>query len=1215
MKTIIVFLFLILSLVISQGQPTITNQPSSLVRYAGSTATFSAVAGPPSGLDYQWFFSSSPIALYSKTNTYSITNITSANAGSYYLKLTNSGGATTSSVVTLTVNLAPTNLPTPTSGSTVSVTVGTNGVLHGNPSTNLFTANIALMTNALTSAGFTGGGSGSASATNHIIFVLVTNNNYVAAGDTNGMLTTNFVYSIGTTFSNILFTMPPVFPNSFMVENDGTNAVVLTNAPTITFRIQNGTNAPVYVNAISNSYATKVMTFAMLNATNIIILAEQPTKQGIKIIADTEVSTQPLPLANATGTLPTAQLPAFTGDITTSAGSAATTLKSTGTAGTYTKPTFDAQGRETSGTTLAFSDLSPAGFTNLNYLRNITSTNGFYTFVTNSDLSVTATFVITNLGANNGSLLTGFTASQIPTLTLSKISDAGSASFLSSNAFVTIPNLTQLKIPTNAPTDSAAYQSSNSFASSLNVGTTNNIFATASLANAPIQTNASIVRTNDTTWFQQKSANIVTNFSLTFLNGQTGMVTIANNMATFTFGNSNQFTVANAATLASALQSVPVSSTNLFATTNFSGAVKFTNGANIFGGDGSGLSGVATTNGTVQSATIRVDKSGNNTTGKRGNYALPVLTISNALTKAQSGDLINVGAGTFYETAFAGTNVNYYFPAGSGVAYTNQGDGADSPVQTDMFGDVILANQSQPTFPITNIISGDGNFEFETISTSYALTSFLALENTNSIMEFHGSSLIRTNQTYSINGGIWMLGQKHFSLYLNLIDWTSADSGSDADGSSAITWNGGDADIHVHTIIARIYGSCYSYEEALPFQNTHFSLYSDYLNATNSADNCLWAYGSSETNSVQTFHVGLMEAGTGAVIYNYVGGGGKWYVLDNAKTWNHSSTSPVIDYASAEAPNQLWFTSQKCSAEGLAGSSAGLLRLTGTGSGNLTNDANIHLDVSDWQDLGTNNHTCFEINYGTVLFNGGNIKPSGGRIFKIGNARVTLKDFRADSSNSTNDCLFIAASSDITLDGGIYTAASGAFAINATNAQTITLNGCRIIGNISANISLNLTGTNWFGNVQVISLTTSNLTVLGTAAFNKLPTVNGISVLTNNAGTSGLVQSNYLTCAQATNVFIYTVPSGVTNFYDVHSIIKITAVTTDVAQMQVLYTDENNNSQTKLIGAALSTTGTTPVSPVSIWCKGGTTVTLQVALTTSIGSIAFDAGGKLVGWQ
>ncbi|MCU1285904.1 MAG: hypothetical protein JWO13_2254 [Acidobacteriales bacterium] len=55
------------------------------------------------------------------------------------------------------------------------------------------------------------------------------------------------------------------------------------------------------------------------------------------------------------GTLASAQMPSLTGDITNVG--LATTLKSTGSAGTYTKVTFDAQGRETSGATAQFSDI------------------------------------------------------------------------------------------------------------------------------------------------------------------------------------------------------------------------------------------------------------------------------------------------------------------------------------------------------------------------------------------------------------------------------------------------------------------------------------------------------------------------------------------------------------------------------------------------------------------------------------------------------------------------------------------------------------------------------------------------------------------------------------------------------------------------------------------------------------------------------------------
>ncbi|QDK37231.1 hypothetical protein [Bdellovibrio sp. NC01] len=57
----------------------------------------------------------------------------------------------------------------------------------------------------------------------------------------------------------------------------------------------------------------------------------------------------PLAASDLSGTLPAANLPAFTGDVTSSAGSATLTLAATGTAGTYYKVTTDSKGRVTSG--------------------------------------------------------------------------------------------------------------------------------------------------------------------------------------------------------------------------------------------------------------------------------------------------------------------------------------------------------------------------------------------------------------------------------------------------------------------------------------------------------------------------------------------------------------------------------------------------------------------------------------------------------------------------------------------------------------------------------------------------------------------------------------------------------------------------------------------------------------------------------------------------
>ncbi|QDK37868.1 tail fiber domain-containing protein [Bdellovibrio sp. NC01] len=59
----------------------------------------------------------------------------------------------------------------------------------------------------------------------------------------------------------------------------------------------------------------------------------------------------PLAASDLSGTIPAANLPAFTGDVTSSAGSTTLTLAAAGTAGTYYKVTTDSKGRVTSGAT------------------------------------------------------------------------------------------------------------------------------------------------------------------------------------------------------------------------------------------------------------------------------------------------------------------------------------------------------------------------------------------------------------------------------------------------------------------------------------------------------------------------------------------------------------------------------------------------------------------------------------------------------------------------------------------------------------------------------------------------------------------------------------------------------------------------------------------------------------------------------------------------
>lgn len=95
------------------------------------------------------------------------------------------------------------------------------------------------------------------------------------------------------------------------------------------------------------------------------------------------------------GTIPAAQMPAHTGDVTSTAGTIALTLANSGvTAGTYTKVTVDAKGRVTTGALLASADLPT--YTGTITSSQVTSALGFTPYnATNPSGYITNTATIT----------------------------------------------------------------------------------------------------------------------------------------------------------------------------------------------------------------------------------------------------------------------------------------------------------------------------------------------------------------------------------------------------------------------------------------------------------------------------------------------------------------------------------------------------------------------------------------------------------------------------------------------------------------------------------------------------------------------------------------------------------------------------------------------------------------------------------------------------
>ena len=86
--------------------------PQSQTAIAGNNASLSLSARAPRRSTYQWWLSGSPVG--GNSPTLLLSNIQPAQAGNYWVRLTNAYGAATSSVATLTVNYA---LNTPANGS------------------------------------------------------------------------------------------------------------------------------------------------------------------------------------------------------------------------------------------------------------------------------------------------------------------------------------------------------------------------------------------------------------------------------------------------------------------------------------------------------------------------------------------------------------------------------------------------------------------------------------------------------------------------------------------------------------------------------------------------------------------------------------------------------------------------------------------------------------------------------------------------------------------------------------------------------------------------------------------------------------------------------------------------------------------------------------------------------------------------------------------
>jgi pectate lyase len=108
--------------------PTIITQPQAEITSVGGTAIFNVKATGTSPLGYQWYHNTNVLLGGQTSSKLTLNNVTTNDAGTYSVVVTNAFGTATSTNATLTVNEVPTGLPqTNLVGFAAGVTGGSGG--------------------------------------------------------------------------------------------------------------------------------------------------------------------------------------------------------------------------------------------------------------------------------------------------------------------------------------------------------------------------------------------------------------------------------------------------------------------------------------------------------------------------------------------------------------------------------------------------------------------------------------------------------------------------------------------------------------------------------------------------------------------------------------------------------------------------------------------------------------------------------------------------------------------------------------------------------------------------------------------------------------------------------------------------------------------------------------------------------------------------------
>src|ERR1017187_10310015 len=188
-----------------QTPPVILGQPQSETNNAGETANFSIAATACSLMSFQWYFGND--ALDGQTNgTLTLLNVNPTAAGNYSVVVTASGGASTSAVAVLTVNLLTSTIALASSANPCGFNDGVHFVAAVTPASATGSIQFFINDTAFDSEMLLAGQAASAN-----ISLLPRGTNVVTAiysGDANDLPATNLLWQIVTNH-------PPVATDAF----------------------------------------------------------------------------------------------------------------------------------------------------------------------------------------------------------------------------------------------------------------------------------------------------------------------------------------------------------------------------------------------------------------------------------------------------------------------------------------------------------------------------------------------------------------------------------------------------------------------------------------------------------------------------------------------------------------------------------------------------------------------------------------------------------------------------------------------------------------------------------------------------------------------------------------------------------------------------------------------------------------------------------------